>query len=66
MGMEVIGESIQPDQDASTRVKIFLFNHPLSICLHGVILCVNSVGSRYVEEVNDRAPSGCPDPDVTQ
>lgn len=36
---------------------------PLS---YTVLSCVVAVGSRYVEEANDRATSGCPDPDVAE
>lgn len=31
-----------------------------------VCVCAFAVGSRYVEEANDRAPSGSPDPDVAE
>lgn len=36
---------------------------PLS---HAVLSMVSVAGARHVEEANDRAPSGCPDPDVAE
>lgn len=57
-------------REVSTQVKISPYatlTHDLfTLLLHAVFSSVVAAGTRYVEETNDRAPAGCPDPDVAE